>query len=61
MKTIFENIVGSYTQRGDYLLPNLTLSDETENEIGVWGNEVQTIFEIKSSSALLQFSYRWQT
>ena len=37
MKTIFENIVGSYTQQGDYLLPNLTLSDETENEIGVWG------------------------
>ena len=23
MKTIFENIVGSYTQQGDYLLPNL--------------------------------------
>ena len=37
MKTIFENIVDSYTQQGNYLLPNLTLSDETENEIGVWG------------------------
>ena len=37
MKTIFENIVDSYTQQGDYLLPNLTLSDETEKEIGVWG------------------------
>lgn len=36
MKTIFENIVDSYTQQGNYLLPNLTLSDETENEIGVW-------------------------
>ena len=27
MKTIFENNGGSYTQQGNYLLPNLTLSD----------------------------------
>ena len=37
MKTIFENSVGSYTQQGDYLLPNLTLSDENKSQIGVWG------------------------
>ena len=37
MKTIFENSGGSYTQQGDYLLPNLALSDETEKQIGVWG------------------------
>ena len=37
MKTIFENIGGNYTQVGDYLLPNLALSDETEKQIGVWG------------------------
>ncbi len=37
MKTIFENNGGSYTQQGDYLLPNLALSDETEKQIGVWG------------------------
>lgn len=36
MKTIFENNGGSYTQQGDYLLPNLTLSDENEKQIGVW-------------------------
>lgn len=27
MKTIFENNGGSYTQQGDYLLPNLILPD----------------------------------
>ena len=37
MKTIFENNGGSYTQQGDYLFPNLALSDETEKQIGVWG------------------------
>ena len=37
MKTIFENLGGDYAQRGDYLLPNLALSDETEKQIGVWG------------------------
>ncbi len=37
MKTIFENNGGSYTQQGDYFLPNLALSDETEKQIGVWG------------------------
>lgn len=37
MKTIFENIGGSYTQQGDYLLPNLILPDENKRQIGVWG------------------------
>ncbi len=37
MKTIFENIGGSYTQQGDYLLPNLMLPDENKRQIGVWG------------------------
>ena len=56
MKTIFENNGGSYTQQGNYLLPNLTLSDGIEKQIGV-GNKTQTIFEIKPSGALLQSSY----
>ena len=37
MKTIFENISGSYTQQGNYLLPNLTLPDENERQISIWG------------------------
>ena len=36
MKTIFENNGGTYTQAGEYMLPNLALSDETEKQIGVW-------------------------
>ena len=38
MKIIFENNGGTYTQLGDYMLPDLLLAEE-ENEanIGVWG------------------------
>ena len=37
-KTIFEQMGGTYTQVGDYMLPNLSLSDEeSQADIGVWG------------------------
>ena len=37
-KTIFEEMGGTYTQVGDYLLPDLSLQAEEEQEnIGVWG------------------------
>ncbi len=36
-KTIFEQIGGTYTQVGDYLLPDLSLpAEEKEANIGVW-------------------------
>ncbi len=37
-QTIFEQNGGTYTQQGDYLLPDIRLPDEPEFEIGVWGN-----------------------
>ena len=37
MKTIFENSGGTYEIQGNYLLPNLTLQDEEQYSIGVWG------------------------
>lgn len=37
METIFENNGGAYKIQGDYLLPNLTLPDEKQYSIGVWG------------------------
>lgn len=37
VKTIFEEMGGTYTQVGDYLLPNLKLSEEEQQPIGVWG------------------------
>ena len=37
MKSIFEQIGGTYTMQGDYRLPNLILPAEEERRIGVWG------------------------
>ena len=37
MKTLFEQMGGTYTQQGDYYLPNLKLPPEEERHIGVWG------------------------
>ena len=36
-KTIFEEMGGTYTQVGDYLLPDLKLPEEEQRPIGVWG------------------------
>ena len=37
VKTIFEKMGGTYTQVGDYLLPDLELPEEEQQPIGVWG------------------------
>ena len=37
MKSLFEEMGGTYRQAGDYLIPNLTLPDETEYRIGKYG------------------------
>lgn len=37
-KTLFEQTGGTYTQQGDYLLPDVKLPNQPEFEIGVWGN-----------------------
>ncbi len=37
MKSLFEQNGGTYRMDGDYRIPNLSLPDEVEYEIGVWG------------------------
>ena len=37
-KTIFEQLGGTYSQQGDYMLPNLTLPDTKEYVIGKYGH-----------------------
>ena len=37
MKSLFEQLGGTYRQEGDYLIPNLTLPDEPEYQIGKYG------------------------
>ena len=37
MKLLFEQMGGTYREENGYLIPNLTLPDEEQVEIGVWG------------------------
>lgn len=37
MKTIFEKMGGTYRQVGDYFIPNITLPDDGEYQIGKYG------------------------
>lgn len=36
MKSLFEQMGGTYTLQGDYYLPNLTLPVEENKPIGIW-------------------------
>ncbi len=36
-KTIFEEMGGTYTQVGDYFIPNLELPEKETQSIGIWG------------------------
>ena len=38
MKSLFAEMGGTYRQEGDYLIPNLTLPDEPEYQIGKYGH-----------------------
>lgn len=37
MKSLFEQLGGTYTRQGDYCLPDVCLSPEEERPIGVYG------------------------
>ena len=37
MKSLFEQMGGTYTLLGDYYLPNVTLPAEENKTIGIWG------------------------
>ena len=36
-ESLFEQMGGTYTQVGDYMLPNLTIPEEEQKPIGIWG------------------------
>ena len=37
MKSLYEQLGGTYHEENGYLIPNLRLPDEEEKEIGIWG------------------------
>ncbi len=37
MKSLFEQFGGTYREENGYLIPNLSLPDEEQHTIGIWG------------------------
>lgn len=50
-KTIYEEMGGTYTKTGDYILPDLTLLPEEERHIGVW--EQRHLWYLKQNHKVL--------
>ena len=40
MKSLFEQMGGTYREENGYLIPNLTLPEEEQVEIGIWGQRL---------------------
>lgn len=55
MKSIYENLGGTYKANGDYNLPTLVLPKEEPFEIGVWGQRYKRY--LKSNHRVLYYNY----
>ena len=53
-QTVFEQMNGTYTQQGDYLILCLTLHDEEKVEIGLWGQ--RHLIYLKQSHKVLYYN-----
>ena len=58
-KTIFEEMGGTYTQIGDYLLPDLKLPEEEQQSIG--GAASPAVPEGASTGNLCHPAHQWKT
>ena len=55
MKTIFEQQGVEYRQTGDYMFPNVELTEQTEYQIGVWGQRYKRY--LKLNHRVLYYNY----
>lgn len=55
MKSIYENLGGTYKANGDYSLPTLVLPKEEPFEIGVWGQRYRR--HLKENRRIIYYNY----
>ena len=48
----------TYTRQGDYLLPNLTLPEQDNRPIGLWGQQHLRYIKKKSPDSLYQPAHK---
>ena len=44
-KSFFEQMGGTYHQEGDYLIPDITLGEDAERDIGIYGQKHKRFLE----------------
>ena len=59
MKSLFKQMGGTYHQEGDYLIPNLTLPDEPEYQIGKYGRMRRSYLKAHRPVLLRELSHIW--
>lgn len=52
-KTIFEEIGGTYIRHGDYFIPCLTLTEEEQRFIGVWGQRHKRYLKVHKEAVYI--------
>ena len=65
MKSLFEQMGGTYTLQGDYYLPNVTLPAEGNKTIGIWGQRhlryIRQHRKVFYTNLLTSGRNRWQS
>ena len=60
VKSLFEQLGGTYRKESDYLLPCLTIPAEEEQSIGTWGTAASGLSEAVPKSYMHQSSHKRQ-
>lgn len=55
MKSIYENLGGTYKANGDYRFPTLALPKEEQFEIGMWGQRYSR--HLKENHRIIYYNY----
>lgn len=59
MKSLFEQLGGTYTLQGDYYLPDLALPTEEETQpIGIWGQRHKRYLQDHKRVTLYKLAYK---
>lgn len=60
MKSLFEELGGTYHCEGDYLIPDLTLPDEPERPIGIWGKRHERWLKQEHRALYHNLMFTWK-
>lgn len=60
MKSLFEELGGTYHREGDYLIPDLALPDEDERPIGIWGQRHERWLKQEHRALYHNLMFTWK-